>query len=265
MQHSEEGSRAPQVTIEISDSSGSMLTTFKAPANRGINRAAWNLRRDDFKQPPGNRGFLVGYGFGGPHVPPGNYRVVVSHEDKSAESSLTILPDPLSKATEADRRAKWQAILEMGELHDAAANAIIRILDAKSDIDAIAEKSRAAQERVAHADPQLAGVIGAARELKSKLTELEARLWPRTDIQGRSASNYAFAKIGDAIGRLYSSWDAPSSADRSYMQLAEDRLDEAMQDVNQIFEEDVAEFRRVAREAGIELLSRPVSQSTSLR
>lgn len=265
LQHSEEGSRAPQVTIEISDSSGSMLTTFKAPANRGINRATWNLRRDDFKQPPGNRGFLVGYGFGGPHVPPGNYRVVVSHEDKSAESSLTILPDPLSKATEADRRAKWQAILEMGELHDAAANAIIRILDAKSDIDAIAEKSRAAQERVAHADPQLAGVIGAARELKSKLTEIEARLWPRTDIQGRSASNYAFAKIGDAIGRLYSSWDAPSSADRSYMQLAEDRLDEAMQDVNQIFEEDVAEFRRVAREAGIELLSRPVSQSTSFR
>ncbi|UCC49686.1 MAG: hypothetical protein JSV41_05880, partial [Gemmatimonadota bacterium] len=64
--------RGPQVTVEISDSDGELIRTLRAPARLGVNRIAWNLRRDEFKRPRAaeEQQEFFRFGRGGPDVLP---------------------------------------------------------------------------------------------------------------------------------------------------------------------------------------------------
>ncbi|MGZ5432820.1 MAG: VPS10 domain-containing protein, partial [Thermoanaerobaculia bacterium] len=42
--------KAPEVDIEVADASGTVIRKFKGPAKLGVNRTAWDLRRDAFKR-----------------------------------------------------------------------------------------------------------------------------------------------------------------------------------------------------------------------
>ncbi|HEY0591080.1 MAG TPA: hypothetical protein VGF40_04900, partial [Thermoanaerobaculia bacterium] len=78
-----EEEKGPQADITVADESGAIVRSFKAPAVRGINRAAWNLRRDAYREPPREQqeGFRDR---SGPEVLPGTYTVTVKYKDQQA-------------------------------------------------------------------------------------------------------------------------------------------------------------------------------------
>src|SRR6185436_9153651 len=46
------GRKGPEAKIEVLDGTGKVIRTLRQPATQGVNRAAWNLRLDPYKQIP---------------------------------------------------------------------------------------------------------------------------------------------------------------------------------------------------------------------
>ncbi|UCC49711.1 MAG: hypothetical protein JSV41_06015, partial [Gemmatimonadota bacterium] len=251
--------RGPQVTIQITDTEGEVIRSFKGPAKLGVNRVAWDLRRDSFKRPRGDEEMSF-FERGGAEVLPGTFGVRIKYNEHEAMGSVTVLPDPRYDIPGADRQAKFAGIMHAGALREVAAEAIDRIQDTRADIDVVLDKAKqaeeGAEESAARSEEESANneLAEAARELKKKLKGVEERLWVPPGTKGIVAETAVYSRIGYVLRALSSSWDAPTPAQQTYMRQAEVRLEEVLAEFNRVFTEDVAEFRNKVEAAGIEFL-----------
>ena len=112
--------------IVIGDTAGETVRTFHGPAHAGLNRVCWDLRRDAAAGPAvepscvatatTSPGFPRGSA-AGPLVPPGKYIARVKLPGgRSLESEVTVLPDPRSPMSDADRRVHDTALLRSWSL-----------------------------------------------------------------------------------------------------------------------------------------------------
>ena len=137
----------PQVEIRISDAAGKALRTMKGPAKLGVNRAVWDLGRDQFRQAPhGERGDFFRRD-SGPQVPPGTYNVTVRFRGHEAKGSVRVTADPSSRNTDADWQTREAALRRLGELQDSLVEAIDRLGAARADLDVVVGKLRRADAR----------------------------------------------------------------------------------------------------------------------
>jgi hypothetical protein len=60
--------------------------------------------------------------------------------------------------------------------------------------------------------------------------------------------------LSEALTRLTSSWDAPSSTDDAYLRQARTRIDAILADVEALFAGEISDYRDLTRRAGVELL-----------
>ncbi len=257
------GEREPQVTIEVSDADGQVVRTFKRPAKLGVNRVAWDLRRDAFKRPragPQPPAFQAG----GPRVLPGTYSVKVKYADHEASGSVNVLPDPRYEIPHGERVAKYETIMHVGALSEVLTDAVERIRETRSEIDDVLKLARkkGGEEPATstNGDEARRGdsnreLMKAGRELKQTLTELEKKFWtaPGTT-KGIVRSDNVARRLGYVGGSLGSSWDAPTPAQLTYLEQAEMALQEAVAELNQLFAEEVTAFRGQVEGAGIGFL-----------
>ncbi|MFL6294045.1 MAG: VPS10 domain-containing protein [Thermoanaerobaculia bacterium] len=249
------GKKGPEAKIEVMDGSGKVIRTFQAPVTQGVNRAAWDLRRDAYKRIP-RRDANPFRDAAGPEVLPGTYRVRVSYKDqKSAEQTVRVLPDPRYEGRLGGRQANFEAQVRAGKVQEALAQAVERINQTRSDIDAVTAKLKAREDKDKEKkDPAGEALTKSGRELRKKLDEVEKRLWqpegtkgilPETDAENRL--NYAMRAIG-------SSYDAPTPAQLAYLERAEAEARKVLADFNQLFSQDVAAFRARVKELDVQLL-----------
>ncbi len=252
-----EAEKGPQVDITVTDESGAIIRTFKAPAVRGINRAAWNLRRDPFKEPPRERDAFRGER-SGPEVLPGTYTVTVKYKDQQASRTVRVVSDPRFSIPIEARLEKQATTMRAGALQERATAAIARVTRAKNDLDAIAARIRADEEQARKAgdapkepDP-LARQSG---ELKKKLETIERMLWIPPKTAGIvDDSSVALSRISRVLSSLGSSWDAPTPAQLQYLAEAEQILDRAVAEVDRFFADELPAYREAVRKREIGLL-----------
>src|ERR1700752_2385738 len=125
-----EEDKGPQVDIEVADEQGTVIRRFKAPAKRGVNRAAWDLRRDPFREPPRPPESRFSEP-AGPEVMPGVYTITVEYKENQASSKVRVKGDPRINISDADGKANWDALIRLGEMQEAATDAIEKIQGAK--------------------------------------------------------------------------------------------------------------------------------------
>jgi hypothetical protein len=130
----------------------------------------------------------------------------------------------------------------------------------RDEIDAIVERARADDEDGDTTDGSdastMAGdaddaLIEDARDLKTRLSDLGAKLREPPGTKGIIAETDLLNEIAYVQGSLSSSWDRPTPAQEAYLRRAEARLRELVAEVNRVFEEDVAGFRERARTADL--------------
>ncbi|UCF21465.1 MAG: hypothetical protein JSU87_08800, partial [Gemmatimonadota bacterium] len=248
--------KEPEVTIEISDSTGAVIRTFEEPATLGVNRIIWDLRRDGFKRPQ------VGEERSderpsGPEVLPGAYGVRISYGDHEAGGSVRVLADPRFEIPEGDRQRKYAAVMHAGAIQEVVSEMIERIHHARSEIDEVLERARDGGEESesgSDAEGESVELVRMGRELKKTFGALEERLWVPPDTKGIVGRENALSKIGYAQGALDSSWGAPTSAQETYLRQAENAVEELLAEFNRVFGEDVEQFRARVAAAGIEFL-----------
>jgi photosystem II stability/assembly factor-like uncharacterized protein len=142
------GEEPPKAQIEVIDAAGRVIRHFKAPVKLGINRVAWGLERDDWKEPPPRPDQPPQEDPAGPEVPPGAYTVKVEFRGHQAKAAVRVLADPRSRNSEADWRQRWAAVERTGALQEAAATAIHRIARLRAGVDAaLAREKQAADEK----------------------------------------------------------------------------------------------------------------------
>ncbi|MBV8201354.1 MAG: hypothetical protein JOZ15_12090, partial [Acidobacteria bacterium] len=253
-----------QVEIRIADASGKVLRTFKGPAKLGVNRAVWDLGRDQFRQPPrGERGEFFRRD-SGPQVPPGTYTVTVRFKGHEARSTVVVMAAD-SHDTEADWQAREAAIRHIGELQDALVEAIDRLAAARADVDVAIGKLRRADARE-EARKKKAGapppdkpaapspLLRAARELRRKIDDQEKRLFVPPGAKGIVDDRTPFSRVQLALFSLDSSWAPPNPTQRVEIQQAGAVTGAALAEVNKFLGEDVAAFRKQAADAHLDLL-----------
>ncbi|HNP07819.1 MAG TPA: hypothetical protein PKN99_09330, partial [Cyclobacteriaceae bacterium] len=81
------------VTINIKDSSGKIFRSLKASAQPGVNRMAWDLKKEASRYPGAMDPFAAFFSQGVEALP-GMYSVTVKVGKDSVTQSLKILPDP---------------------------------------------------------------------------------------------------------------------------------------------------------------------------
>jgi hypothetical protein len=264
-------------TIEIARASedaegeAEVLRTFETPVTRGVNRAVWNLRRDDFERPPSEEPSF--WRRGGPEVLPGTYRVTVrvpnpeGGPDGDAEASgrVSVLPDPRMEIPRSEREAKMEAILRAGGLRETLTESIVRIHGAQEDLRLIREKLRQAEDETEDGESreEMAGeeqegddLAAAARKLGDGLDALERTLWVPEDTKGIVAEETPWDDVSYALRSLGSSRGAPTPTQLRYLEIAEAAVEEATAEVDRFFAEDVAPFREELDAAGVGLLGR---------
>ncbi len=245
--------KAPQVKVTVSDSSGALVREFKSPVQQGINRLSWNLRNNGVRPMPGPTPPDPDADLpAGAEVPPGNYRISLSLGDgdnaRSSAIEVTVLADPRSEASQADRESNYRSLLALQELQATAVTAVERIVAVRKDVDTLngliakQESSDALKDQV--------------KNIRQQLDQLELRFRVLPETRGFVYDDdKAVTRISTAQYYVGSSLDAPTPASAAFVELAQTTLDSALAELNAFLGGPLQDFRSAMDEAGVGLLS----------
>ncbi|HXV74334.1 MAG TPA: hypothetical protein VD713_06345, partial [Sphingomonadales bacterium] len=246
-----------KVTVEVRNSEGELVRTFKRDVHQGINRIVWGMEMDGVKQFPGGQPNDDGTRFGGPEVVPGTYEISLKFDDQEATGTVTVSQDPRTSYSAEEVRANTDAALEVVAMTDLAAEALTRLSDVKKDIEALKAIAEKAQEDESEAEGDETADEGGEAEktpLETFIEDADNALKRIGEIQehfngpenpkgfidtSQQITNY----IGTAGFYAGSTWDAPSGTTRGAIEVAKTRLDEGIADVNAFLAGDVENLR----------------------
>ncbi len=254
-----EEDKEPKVDVEVRDGAGQLVRRFKGPARLGVNRVAWDLKRDPFKAYP--RGEEAAEEDedeqAGPEVPPGSYEVSVKYGDHEGKTRVEVVADPRSRNTAADWQRRFDAILKAGAARDAAVTAALRIRRTRDDVEILQRKAREAAEAAGERDKKKLAelpLVKAGDMLKESLTTLEKRLWQAPESKGLLPDTDVVSLVALANWQLQSSWEPPSPTQLQHLARAEETLAAFQKELEALFAKDVAEYRARVGEAKLGLL-----------
>jgi hypothetical protein len=95
--------------LEVFDPQGQLVSTLVGGKRRGINRVEWPMRRRPPRTAPGAELVPSFFSLFGPRVPEGTYTVKMTKGPQAYTSQVTLVPDPRTKHTAADREAQRRA------------------------------------------------------------------------------------------------------------------------------------------------------------
>jgi len=236
-----------EAEIRIADSAGTPLRLFHANIAPGLTRIPWGLERNAFKLSPRPAGLPPRPPDPpGPEVTPGTYTVTVRLGDHEARQTVHVLSDPRAPHTEAEWKARRDAVERAGHLQDLAITAVTRLLRTRADIVAVVEKART------DADPTVCpALLSSAAALRKTLDALEARLRLALEMPiGSSRQGLVIEQVWAAVDSLQTSFDPPSPTQLTLLRIADESLTRYLADLDRFYSNDVAAFRRQVAAAG---------------
>ena len=251
----------PKVDIRVTDAAGKLVRAFDVPARHGVTRAAWDLSRDAFRRFPraADAGPLPEWAGSGPEVPPGEYTVTVRYKDEKASAKVTVLADPRSTSTPADRAKRWEAVERAGAATEKAVDAAQRIRRTRDDVTAVEERLRRRNETMRDPAERRKASQGPlskeAAALKKALTEWENKLYSPPEERGLVAPTRVASDLQMASGAIGSSWAAPTPTQLERLERAEKRLASNLSELDAFFAKDVAAFKEKVAKEGVGLLA----------
>ena len=132
--------------LEIYDPQGTLLGTVPGSRRRGINRVEWTMRSKAPRSAPG-AGLIPSLGsLMGPRVSPGTYTVKMIKGKDTFASTVTIVPEPGSRHSDADRALQGQTARTLYGMVERLAFLVDSLADAR-------DQAKAASSTLAEKDP----------------------------------------------------------------------------------------------------------------
>jgi photosystem II stability/assembly factor-like uncharacterized protein len=195
--------------IDVTDAGGKSVATIPSSKRRGLNRVSWPMR---LPAPQVPTAATAAFGASvGPRVVPGTYTMNVTKDKNAYSTKLTLVPDPRTKYSDADRQAQFALAMklhgQLGEMTKAVQrlNNVRLGLDDRAtklgDKDALTKTLRAASSQVDTLRKRIVatkegGMITGEERLREFLTDLYSNV---NNYEGRPSA--AHAERADALSR----------------------------------------------------------------
>lgn len=126
--------------MEVFDSNGKSLGTVPATKRKGINKVSWDPRSKPPKVAQGVK--IDASGFFGPMCEPGVYTVKLTRGDKTIERKFSLLDDPSSPHSAADKALQRQTVKSLYTLTEELAYLSERVTSSMNTAKAMADTCR---------------------------------------------------------------------------------------------------------------------------
>jgi hypothetical protein len=131
---------AQEATLEILDGSGKLLHTLEPPTEPGLNHMTWDLRTEGYVTFPGM--IFWGARSQGPALPPGQYSLRLTADERTATAPFTVKRNPLiADVTDEDLQAQYAFSSMVRDKVTEANEAVIDIRRVKAQLEDRYEKS----------------------------------------------------------------------------------------------------------------------------
>jgi len=197
-----------KLDIEIIDAAGKPVRTLKAPMKLGINRIAWDLRREKYEVPrypldperakEREREERERTGI---QVLPGRYTARIRYAGRTETASFEVKPDPRFVSNPVGRRRSYEIAMQSVTMLEALAKAYTQLVEARTQVGAA----------LGNEQKLSAPLATRGRELAARLADLADRIAPnevRQGIYDRTAE--ASAQLTQLIQAVQSSYDGPN-------------------------------------------------------
>jgi photosystem II stability/assembly factor-like uncharacterized protein len=252
----------PKVEMTIRDASGNLIRTRKLEVHQGVNRIVWAMKRDGVRPLPGPVPAELEDGLpAGAEVPSGEYEVTLSLASKDGDpattnASITVLPDPRSRFSAEARKDRYQSMLYIMDMQEAAVTAVERIVHAQADVATAQTLIRQKQKPGANEDQSFTALSEQAEKIQKELLELEKQFRTPPKTRGIVYDNdQVTSRIGMARRYVGSTVDAPTVTAKVYIDLARQSLDDAVKAVDNYMSGELDRFSQSLSDAGIGLFS----------
>jgi photosystem II stability/assembly factor-like uncharacterized protein len=202
------------VKMEILDASGKVIREMKEiPKEKGLNRAAWNLRHDPAKprKPPTEeereRAQFFG-GMSGPQVLPGRYIARLTVGDKMLEKPIEVRLDPLLNVPLADLQLQSNHTLALRDMQT-------NVNETLKWLDGTKEQLEGIQKRVKEAMPEAPAEL--TKAMKENLQQVDVLL--KKLARPPDTPSYMLGpQLIERLGALLGSIDRVNAAPTIYQQ-----------------------------------------------
>ncbi|MEW6213220.1 MAG: hypothetical protein AB1631_33295, partial [Acidobacteriota bacterium] len=244
---------AKKLKIEVFDSAGKRIREIlRAPAEKGLNRVAWDLTYDPPKErrPSTDQGdSFFGGGSRGPQALPGTYTVKLTLGDKTIEKRVEVRLDPTLRVDVAELRAVFDLSSRLRDMISAI-NESLRMLDSiKSQLQQI---EKTAKDRLPDAATEQSKMIGEYVKQVDALADKMARNPEPTLGFGGSP------RIADRLVNLFFTIEgvnaAPTPAQREEFNEIAAEVPQRVNEVNRFISETVAKMNEALKKAGLPVL-----------
>jgi hypothetical protein len=240
------------VKLQVIDGAGKLIREIeKIPKEKGLNRAAWDLRYDPPKpRRPPDEDEEPNF-FGGPRGPqaiPGAYTVRLVIGEKTLEKRVEVRLDPSLEVPAADLQTQFELSLKLRDMQTAANNAL-RSLDSLEE--QLGQIEKTVKDRMPNAPKELVESIS---QFKKRIKEASERLAsPREGLGYRGRP-----MIADRISSLFSSIDganaAPTAAMREYFAVIDKEYAGRMDEFGQFLGSEVSRMNESLRKNNAPIL-----------
>ncbi len=207
----------------------------------GLNRFTWNMRYPGFADFPGMI-FWAARNVG-PVAVPGNYQVRLTVDDRSQTQPFEIRMDPrLTGVAVADLQRRFDFALQIRDEVSRANDAVLLIRGIEQQIDSI-------QDRTDNAE-----VEQAAERLEQRLNAVEERIYQVRNQSSQDPLNFPIMlnnKIAALMGVVESAEAAPTAQTFTVFQELSRQLGEQLAQLDQVLDQDLAQFNQTLRGAGL--------------
>jgi hypothetical protein len=212
-----------------------------------MNRLVWDLRHEDIIRVPGT--FLAADYFGtvpGYRVPPGAYRVRLSHGDRSLTETLEVLKDPRVETSPDDFGRQAELLASIRESINEIHSSITVMLGVREQVTKLVGLTRGSEgaEAIAESGTRLAEKISEWQErlIQTKLqTIMDAVNFPT-----RLNEQFLYLK-----GAVASADTRPTDAQMErYQELQEEWL-RLKEEMSRLLDEDLAAFNALFRDRDV--------------
>ncbi len=153
--------------LEVLDAAGTVVASLDASKRRGLNRVEWPMRSRAPRSAPGTAGPTSLYQLMGPRVPAGTYAVRMTKGSETFTSTVTLVPAPGSRYTDADRAAQEQAVRRLFAM-------VERLADLSAGLARARDEARQRAAGLPAADAQKARLLALGDELDRQRAALAA-------------------------------------------------------------------------------------------
>lgn len=126
--------------VEVFDKNGELVKTLPSGKRKGINRIAWQTRKKAPKVPPAKS--LAGGAIFGPSYEPGDYTIKITKGDEIFEGKITIMYDPDSPHSKADRDLQFKSVMQAYNMLEDLTFVDKQITNLIADLDKIKEEKK---------------------------------------------------------------------------------------------------------------------------